>query len=294
MNIFNKRKKGQDESSGNSNQRSKVYSYYAARSQQLNQNVRKSNDIEKTPKNRLAFILKHWFYFFIGSLLALSFIYSLYLKPNASLTVNGTKYRTSAEYQQITDQVLSENPLILSKATIRIAKLEEKIKKEIPEASSVKISVPILGNRPDVEITTDSAMAIFSNSNASQYILSSKGRVLLPAEESVESVKQLPKIINNTGVEIGQGEQFLNPSEAKALQMLIFQTGSGVSFEVPVQLQEVYLRDPAKGNFYVKFLLDPENINQQYGAYLAVFQKLAGNNPAEYIDARLADKVFVK
>jgi hypothetical protein len=292
MKLFASRKSKNEKDQPELRQRSKVYSYYSAKNQQINQTAR--NIETDSSKNKLAFFIKYWFYFLIGSVLALSFIYSLYLKPNASLTVVGTKYRTTAEYQQITDQILAENPIVLSKATIRVSKLEEKIKKEIPEASSVKISVPILGNRPDVEITTDSAMAIFSNSNASQYILSSKGRVLLPAEESIDSVKQLPKIINNTGVEIGQGEQFLNPSEAKALGMLIYQTGPAVTFEIPVQLQEVYLRDTAKGNYYTKFLLDPENINQQYGAYLAVVQKLAGNNPSEYIDARLADKVYVK
>ena len=291
---FFKRSKSPTDTKPEPPRRKKVYSYYAASSQQINQSERRVNDTDSHSKNKIAFIIKHWFYFLIGSILAVSFIYSLYLKPSASLTIVGTKYRTTAEYQSMVDQILSDNPIILSKASIRVSKLEEKIKKEIPEASSVKITVPILGNRPDVQITTDSAMAIFADTTTTQYILSTKGRVLLPAEESLDSVKNLPKIINNTGVEVGQGEQFLNPAEAKALELLIYQTGSNVSFEVPVQLQEIYLRDTAKGNYYVKFLLDPETINQQYGAYLAVIEKLAGNKPAEYIDARLADKIFVK
>ncbi len=294
MKLFGKKKKPDQSDNSPTVKRSKVYSYYAASNQQINQSERRNNETEPKRKNKLAFVVKHWFYFLIGSILALSFIYSLYLKPDASLTITGTKYRNSSEYQAIVNEILADNPIILSKATIRTKQLEEKIKKEIPEVSSVKISVPLLGNRPDVQITTDSAMAIFSDTNTSQYILSTKGRVLLPAEESLESVKQLPKLVNGTGIQIGQGEQFLNPSEAKALGLLIYQTGPNVILDIPLQLQEVYLKDPSKGNYFVKLLLDPETINQQYGAYLAVIEKMAGNKPSEFVDARLADKVFVK
>lgn len=278
--------------------RQRVYSYYSATNHQLNTYQRQTGQSIKkeTFRRRLRLIARNWFLILIGVVLATLFIYSLIFKQEASLTIDGTKYRKIQTYETIVNELLASSWLNSTKVTINKNKLSEELKKALPEASSVKISVPALGNRPDITILTDSALAVFANTENDKYVLSGKGRVLLPVGESTENIGKLPVVSNNTEIRLSEGQQFMTPAQAEALNKLIFQTGgsSAVTYEVPIQPQEIIMRDNASGSYFVRFLLDPETIEQQYGAYLALRSRFSQDKPSEYIDARLADKIFVK
>jgi hypothetical protein len=280
------------------NKRQRVYSYYAASSQQLNNYQRQgAKDVKhQTFKRRLRLIARNWFLVVTGAVMAVLVVYSLILKQAASLTIDGTKYRSADNYSQIVNEILGQSWLNASKVTINKDKIASEIKKSMPEASQVTVTIPILGNKPDIKITTDSALAIFSNSDNQRYVLSGKGRVLLPLGESTDNLNKLPVVSNKTGINLEEGQQFLTPAQAIALSKVIFQTNGSdkVTYEIPLQPQEVLLRDESRGSYFVRLTLDPDTIEQQYGAYLATLANTQADPPREYVDARLADKVFVK
>lgn len=283
------------------NRRQRVYSYYAASSQQLNNIERQSASDAKqqTTRRKLKAILKNWVYVLFGAVLAVGVIYSLTLKQEASVNIQGTHYRKDSEYTKIVNATWGKNWFNYFKPTMDTNKFEAELKSAVPEASSIKVTVPVLGRRPEVKIITDKPLAIFAETDIEKYVLSERGRVLLPAGESSNGLENLPTIYNKSGIKLEEGKQFVTPDQAKAIDRLIFQSGanqpgSKVSFEIPLQPQEILLRDPSKGSFFSRYMLDSQNINQQYGAYLAVLKKIGENKPAQYVDARLADKVFVK
>lgn len=301
MKIFGKKNTKQDDRQTDAeSKRQRVYSYYAASSQKLNTFDRQTekNYQKESSKRKLRLIFKNWLYILIGAVLAMVAIYSITLNNDASVTISGTKYRQEVEYSTAVNEALQKSWLNMLKPTINKTQLEEDIKKALPEASIVQVSVPFIGHRPDIKIYTDKAMAIFSESDTEKYVLSERGRVLLPVGESVTDSKSLPVITNKSGIKLEEGKQFITPNQAEAIRKLIFQSATKdtktISLQIPLQPQEVYFTNSAEGNYYVKFMLDPDTINQQYGAYLAVINKLAGAKPTEYIDARLADKIFVK
>lgn len=301
MKIFGKKNTKQEErQTDNSSKRQRVYSYYTASSQKLNTFDRQTekNYQKETSKRRLRIIFKNWLYILIGVVLALVAIYTITLNNDASVTVSGTQYRQKVEYSKAVNEALQKNWFNLLKPTLNKNQLENDIKKSLPEASVVQVSVPFIGHRPDVKIYTDKAMAIFSETDTEQYVLSERGRVLLPVGESVADSRNLPVISNKSGIKLEEGKQFITPNQAEAIRKLIFQSATKdtktISLQIPLQPQEVYFTNSAEGTYYIKFMLDPSTINQQYGAYRAVIKKLSGAKPSEYIDARLADKIFVK
>lgn len=293
-------KKKKNTKSNVSEQPRRVYSYYSATSKSLSNNERQvtSKELKKEPRKRyFRGILKNWFYLLVGIILAVMFIFSLKLNTPAKVIINGPQYRSSEQYQQIVDSSIKSSwfnnfkPLVDKESVISI------IKDNLPEVGSVEIKSPVFASHPQVMLKTDSALAIFSE-NEIKYALSNNGRVLLLVGDDSQ-ISTLPKIINNSSVRAEEGAQFISPGQAEAIRMIIYQfTANGgnisnLSFEIPIQPNELLMRDQSRGNYYVRFLLDSETINQQFGSYLAVVSKLSNNSPRQYIDARLAEKIFV-
>jgi hypothetical protein len=154
-----------------------------------------------------------------------------------------------------------------------------------------------LGHRPEVKISTSAPLAVLTQPGSS-YILSTRGRLLLPASESNIDLSRLSILQNQTGVNGKAGEQFISPDETADFSILIAQfkadNDKGVVFLLSSLPHEIQAREQGK-TYTVRFLLN-NNIAGQYGALRATqnqLQKL-GQNPTQYIDVRLADKVYYK
>ncbi|MBP7834527.1 hypothetical protein KA025_00375, partial [Candidatus Saccharibacteria bacterium] len=181
MKLFGKKNTKQDDrQTDTESKRQRVYSYYAASSQKLNTFDRQTekNYQKESSKRRLRIIFKNWLYILIGAVLAMVAIYTVTLNNDASVTITGTKYRQEVEYSKAVNEALQKSWLNMLKPTINKTQIEEDIKKALPEASIVQVSVPFIGHRPDVKIYTDKAMAIFSETDTEKYVLSERGRVL--------------------------------------------------------------------------------------------------------------------
>jgi hypothetical protein len=295
--IFRKKPK---QAQNSTSQRPRVRSYYAASSQQLNSSNRQSageNLKLETRKRKLRGLAKNWLYVVLGILLGLALLFMMTLNRQPSVIVIGPSYRQPAAYYHFSANAISNNLLNLFKPTLAKKEITSKIRQAVPEAYQVRVNTSFFGRKPQVRIYTDKAMAIFADNDAQQYILSEKGRVLLLVSDASKT-EQLVSIKNNSGVPAQEGSQFITPDQAVAFQKLMFQAGvdksKTIGFEIPPQPHEILMRDSSRGGYYVRFVLDTGTINQQFGAYKATEKQLGTDKPAEYIDARLADKIFVK
>jgi hypothetical protein len=302
--FFRKKKKQQPRNSsvgpaGNTPKEQKVFSYYTSSHKQLNNTQRVDRlKVTSVGRNRyFLFVRAHWFGIMVVSIIAVSSIYTLTLSMEPQITIEGTKYRSMNDYQAVIEKELKANPLNFTKPTLQRNKIEESLKKQIPEARDVTISAPILGRRPNVTIIVDEPAAVMKQQGSQDLIVSQRGRLLLAASQS-KTTTDLPIITNQTGVTGKAGEQFLRPDDMSSLTALFQQVklaGSAATYILPTQTREVVMIEPSRGVYQVRFLFG-DTLLQQYGALRATQKKLQelGQVPSEYVDARLATKVYYK
>lgn len=303
MGLFRRKKKQQARNTLSAQPQApkeqKVFSYYTSSHKQLT-NTQRVDRLKFTsaPRNQyLIFARQHWFGLIAAIVLVVSSVYIITLSMTPQVTVNGTVYRTTTEYNQLAQSALKSNVLNVLKPTLQRAAIEKKLKEQIPEAKTVQVSAPLLGRRANVVITMDEPAAVMKQSNTQDLIVSERGRLLLAATQS-KGTTDLPVIINNTGVTGKAGEQFLRPDDMRSLLQLMQQvklSGSSASFILPPQTREIIMLEPSRGVYQVRFLFG-DTMLQQFGAMRATQKKLQelGQTPVEYMDVRLGNKVFYK
>lgn len=302
MGLF-RRKKKQSRSAVTATQNTpreqKVFSYYTSSHKQLN-SVKRTNRLDNATQaaSRHGRMLKsHWFGLTAFVILLISSIYIVSLSFTPHIVVNGTVYRPLGEYQTFAEKELKANPLNLVKPTLQRSSIEAKLKQQIPEASQIVVSAPLLGRRTNVTITMDEPAAVMKQQGSQDLIISERGRLLLAANQS-KSTTNLPVIVNQSGVTGKAGEQFLRPDDMRSLTSLFEQiklSASSASYILPPQTREILMLEPSRGVYQDRFLFG-DTLLQQYGALRATQKKLQemGATPSEYIDARLANKIFYK
>ena len=277
----------------------KVFSYYTSSHKQLNKTQRVDRlKVTAVGRNRQVLFFKaHWFAIVVITVLTISAVYSLTLSFEPTVTIEGTKYRNNDAYQAIIRKELSANPLNLTKPTLQRKELEKKLKEQIPEARTIVVAAPLLGRQPNVKILMDEPAAVMKQPGSTDLIVSERGRLLLAANQS-SSTTNLPVISNQSGITGKAGEQFLRPDDMSSLSSLFEQVklaGSSASYILPAQPREVIMLEPGRGAYQVRLLFG-DTLLQQYGALRATQKKLQelGQVPSEYVDARLATKIFYK
>lgn len=304
MSWLRRNKKNNNEnqrSSRSGAQSQRVISYYTATRRQLDNFERHTAQSE----NSLAFsrfeqFRSSWFTIVVVAVLCIVAVYLASLSSTPFVMVNGTQFRTPKEYQTIISGIFEGSDIRnRTKPLLRVNDLEAAISNAIPEAKAVTVSSSFLGHRPEVKISTDEPLAIFSQPNDKDYILSNRGRLLLPIAEATNfKSSTLPIVQNQTGILAKAGEQFMRPDETTAMTRLLAQYKADAStpiFTLNTTPHELSAQEAGRGGYYVKYLLS-ESIVIQYGALRATEQKLKelAQIPSEYIDVRLADKAYYK
>lgn len=303
MGLFRRKKKSQARGStkpiASTPKEQKVFSYYTSSHKQLNNNQRVDRlKVTSVGRSRYTLFLRsHWFGFATFVVLAASSLYILSLSFAPHVTIEGTVYRPLNEYQQLASKQLESNLLNLAKPTLQRGSIEQNLKNSIPEAHDIRVSAPLLGRRPNVVIVMDEPAAVMKQEGNQDLIVSERGRLLLAASQS-RTTTDLPVIVNQSGVTGKAGEQFLRPDDMRSLTSLFQQVklaGSSASYVLPVQTREIIMLEPSRGAYQVRFLFG-DTILQQYGSLRAAQKKLQDLRqvPSEYIDARLANKIFYK
>ena len=281
----------------------RVNSYYTASKKQINTfeltNTTYTHAVVKKNRQRL---FRQYGLGIIGGILAIvAFVAVMTMSSSASISIDGGgSYRTSSEYEKIVSDALSKRPQNKIKFLLDADGVGKEIKANVPEAYNVMVYAPLFGRNAEVILTTAAPFAVVLQDKAPTLVMSDRGALAVEASRSTVNASQLPTITNSSGTDFAAGDQLFKPEEMASLNELQFQFTKGNSqsaptaYILPASPREIHVTE---STYIVKFSLQPEsNVTQQYGALRAVQTQLQAQSktPQEYIDVRLASKVFVK
>lgn len=301
MGFLKKTKKNNNDNHPRSvySQNHRVNSYYTSTKKQINTFERASEVGQKRRhtilENLKIFTIK--FGVIIIGILAVAALFTLSGKASITLE-DGGPFRSASEYETVVSNALGSSPLNYVKFSLKTDTASEEIKSKLPEAYSVAVYAPLFGRNAEVIIATAPPFAVMQQSNGSSFIVNNRGRVVIQANKSTVDTANLSTIENESGQIFKEGDQLFKPEEMASLLDLQYQytqgKGGPVAFILPIVPREIYTQE---GSYIAKFSIGNDvNVIQQYGALRAVQEQLRDSNkiPAEYIDVRLGNKVFIK
>lgn len=300
--LFRKKKKPTvDTRQRNTGSGQKVNSYYTASKKQITTFQRHTST--EPAKKSVGKIIKTYSTVVLGSTLLIIALFAMVtLSSTASIRIeNGGEYRTPEQYQSIINEALQKQVNNKFKLTLDSNGVAEDIKRQLPEAYNVAVYAPLFGRNPEVIITTAAPFAVLQQDNAPSLVMSERGRLVLETTQSVVDSTHLATITNESGTRYNTNDQLFKPDEMASLRALQFQYTKGdinlqgsVAYVLPIAPREIHTKE---GTYIAKFSLnDDANITQQFGALRAVQAQLQAQDktPQEYIDVRLASKVFIR
>jgi hypothetical protein len=185
-----------------------------------------------------------------------------------------------------------------NKLTISVADIEERLRSQFPELAAVSVSLPLLGSEPVVYMQPSRAALILVN-NGGTFVLDENGQAFIAGNQATLAQKfKLPVVRDLSGLEV-QTEQTALPQRdvafitevagqlrAKKIEVANITLPAGTS-ELEIQPKDV--------PYIVKFNLHG-NAREEAGTFLATKNYLEGQRitPGEYIDARVAGRVYFK
>jgi hypothetical protein len=300
--VFKKKKQQSEQLQRNmpgTTSRQRVNSYYTASKKQIT-TFQRHTEFSQAKKS-YASVLKKYGLITVSVILAVFTLFAMFtLDKSASISIDsGGAYRSPEEYKQIVADTLGKNFQNNLKLSLRTDEIEQDLKKQLPEATNVAVYAPLFGRSPEVIITTAKPFAVVIQTGAPSFVLTDRGRLAIASTATIVDTTKLSTITNNSGTEYKQADQLFKPDEMSSMRDLQFQytkgTGEGlVAYILPTTPREIQVKE---GAYVARFSLSEENnIVQQFGALRAVQGQLATKNstPKEYIDVRLATKVFIK
>lgn len=292
--------------SRSSDKNQRVHTYYTPSKSQIESFERQSSSVDKSkkPKRGLSILGGNALYYVIAALAVVAVLYSMYLSGSTSIVINDdSRYRTAEQYQKVINDAHQVNLQNMFKPTFDGQQLQNTLSEDLPEATKVLVYAPVLGSKIVVKIDATKPFAVITQSDSPSYIMDNQGKIVVDIKDSIVDIASLPVIKNATGIKFNVGDQIFKPDEMEALIALQYQyassgPGAGVTYVLPTVIREIRVED---ASYYVKYSLSDEggSTTQQYGALRAVQdqiskQGIGGKQPTEYIDVRLADKVYIK
>jgi hypothetical protein len=224
------------------------------------------------------------------------------MTPRIKILNDGSVYRVHSNeaYEEGASHTLRSSWTNTNKITINTSMITGDLRSEFPEIAEASIVLPVLGQRPILYLQLTRPSLVLVTSAGSAYVLDETGRVLAPAAQvdNLDSFK-LPTILDQSGLEPKTGRLVLSSSTVSFITSVLYQLQkAGVQYTtltLPASSQELDVGLTGR-NYIVKFNTHAATAREQAGSYLAVQANLdkAGKSPAEYIDARLPGRVYIK
>lgn len=233
--------------------------------------------------------------FTVVALIIVCLIYSLIVKPAAKVDANSFAYHPSSAYAAVASNKLgslsNRNKITLSEASVVNALMHQ-----FPEISRASVELPIFSEVPTVHITV-AAPTLFLLNQGVNYIVDSDGKAVAKTTD-YPKIKNLPQVTDVSSFTAAAGRQVLSSGEINFISTVLAQCRhAGVAVKaltLPQAAQEIDLTTTDQP-YYVKFYLGGDVLTQT-GQFLAARHQFSTTNtqPSEYLDVRIAGKVFYK
>lgn len=289
------RKKPQNARRPHNSSSAGVFSYYSkARTDSVSNAGRGTETIDLSKK------YQRWHYiptYLALLLITVASLYALWLKPDPKVIIIGkpnTIFRPATDYQNTIQDIWKNSLLNQSKLTLNSAKLTTELEQKFPELASIKIELPLLGQRPTVVITPSEPAMKLTNAQGSYYV-SHSGKVLADVDEvQSQELSAMPTVTDASQIPADTGSSLLpEPHIQFITRVYAYLTAAKIPIEsmtLPANAaHELHVKPKGKG-YYLKFslLTDPK---QAVGAFIAAKSKISPNS---YVDLRVAEKLFYK
>lgn len=226
-----------------------------------------------------------------------SLLYGSTLSSTPRIVLYGTKptiYREKQEYEQAAQKIISQHILNNLKVSFNASRVAADLQAQFPEIQKVESIVPIVGRRPILGLTI-STPSILLRSGAKTFIVDDSGKIVLPV-----STNELPliEVIDQSGLPVSVGSIPLGASSSRFIKEVVAQLDAKnmivSTVTLPPIANEIHVRILGQP-YYIKFNLNGD-AREQSGAFLAAKQKFDTDQtpPAEYVDVRVEEKVYLK
>ncbi len=273
--------------------------YYGAGSDssaaESRQRLRPQESVDMKARRKGTTAFRSVLFWAVGALLAGGLIWNLTVASDPSVTIIGTPdERVFMESKDVYQKAVSEQ-LAQFKWGLDTSHIREELLKQFPELGEVEITVPAVGRQVSVALTPASPAFVVVNNEGTSLVVNGEGRAI---SSDVTKTTNLPMITDQTGLSFAAGDQIFGRSETVFIQEVLRQleakdiaVAALTLPAVPSRLH-VTLQDAP---YYIMLTLQ-NDAAQQLGAFFAARDRLAQENrtPAEYIDVRIADRVYVR
>lgn len=231
----------------------------------------------------------------LGIIVLIALGYSLMLQPKAKIVADNQLYRSASEYEKAVDTQLGslQNR---NKITFSESSLVAFIKKQFPEVTGVTVELPFLAQRPVVRLSV-AKPSFYLLSQDKKYVVGANGVAIAEAQQAPR-VKGLVTVTDQSGFQAKPGALVLSAASTSFVNNLVAQCNYAkvplASLTLPAVPQELHLRTTDQ-SYYVKFYLGGD-ATEEAGQFLAARKHFQQSNsyPSQYLDARVAGRVFYK
>jgi len=276
-------------------QNASVFSYYASR-----RSAEGGDDFDPSSSRVPVASRKRWLKLLLIPV-ALLFAWNMTISSTPTVVSNtpdaAILLQDSAVYQDTIRQLLNRYPFERTKLTMDTMKLSEEFRSRHPETGAALIRIPAIGRQLEIELNPSPPTFILANESG-RYIVNDLGIAVLPVSEAPSSLRNLPVVTDDTGVQIAAGKPVLTRANVGFITYVIKELkakGKNVeSLSLPAIANEIDVR-LADTPYVVRMNLENEP-DQQVGSLLAVFKQMeeTGKTPVEYIDLRVEERAYLK
>lgn len=274
-----------------------IYSYRSVRNE-TESPYNRDNPSDRVQTQGSKFILRFSKILFV-LIFILGIFYATTIEPNSKINIKdnfNANPRSINSYEQGVDTIIDSSYLNKNKLTFDVKKIENEIKQKYPEIGLVEVSVPFLGHQPKVMIAFSEPVAKLVTEGQT-YILDGNGIALFSEKDATNSlnVSELISVNDGSGNEITIGKPALSFDQLKYIQEIVAQAK-----RKNIKINTIALSAGGSGinvnysdtDYIVKYSFYAD-ARQSSGAYYAVYDFIS-DQPKEYVDVRIPDKVYVK
>lgn len=289
MALYSKNQKKR-EALSSSKSRVALKTYYRSRSDFSETSPFKKKPVKKGARRFLFGLLN----VVLAGFMVVGLLYSLLISPKPKLIINSTAYHNAAAYQHQADELFASIKN-RNKLTFEPSTIANDMKQKFPEIAAVNTELPVFSQKVTLRLKI-APPSLKLSSDGRNYVVDAQGMVVQEAENM--AFKNLPKVEDNSGYRVQLGKPVLDAEAVrfiKTVDVQCRQTGIRVDgYTLPPVAQQVDLRSKDH-SYFVKFYLGGDALTQ-VGQYLAARRHFTDSksSPAEYLDVRVAGKVFYK